>query len=373
MARPPDRAGRTAARWDVAPSTSEAVEGDGELPSMSEESALTIGHFPQRRSGFARGMLAVAAVSTSQVAASQMTRSAQLGLHAPFFVMCLHTGLMAACLPLARALTAGGERICAPARAVALLLPLWGASSYLYVAALYYAPPGLVQTIFGAAPAVVTLLSCIFLAEPFTARRAVAVTMAFAGMTTVGLNAWLQAGPRTESSIDDCIGALFAGSAVLAAAGYKVGFKVCFHEPTAAVVLGVVGSLGAAAALCGFPLAVALTLSGAEDCWWDGAAGRNWPLLLGSAAVDVLYGVSVAFGIAAASPVFVALGTILGIPANLLFDALVRRQKPAAVEAVGAVLVVVSFVLLAATPACPEPEPRASGEAVANQAARVTI
>ena len=119
--------------------------------------------------------LAVAAIAVTQVVATQLTRLVQTsyGVTAPFCVTWTHAAAMAVCFPLGRSMSKGAA---AAARAsssssssssspsankeasfgavdVAAFFVLFVAANYSYVAALRYAPPSVVQTVFGTAPA----------------------------------------------------------------------------------------------------------------------------------------------------------------------------------------------------------------------------
>ena len=58
-------------------------------------------------------------------------------------------------------------------------------ANYAYVRALALASPAIVQCVFGAAPAVVCVLSRLWLREPFTRRRGLAVGAALCGVALV--------------------------------------------------------------------------------------------------------------------------------------------------------------------------------------------
>lgn len=300
---------------------------------------------PYRRRGVA--LVVVFIVSAATVAASQLTKSAQTGLHAPFFIMYMHIAMMAICWPVAKAL-GKGLRVTASLGDVGFFLPIWVASNYCFVAALSRAPAGLVQTLFGTAPAIVAVMSRVVLLEPFTTLRIVAVIFAFLGTAGVGSGEWSTDPTKHSNSV--LLGGAFAFAAVLAAASYKVAFKSRLGEPPISIVLGFVGTLGLVAAIFGLPIVVTLCMLGAEDCWWDGSVHINWKLVFASAAVDVIYNTSIACGLAIASPIFVALGVVAGIPANLVIDALVNDEVPGLVESVGAIFIATSFAILALGP-----------------------
>eukprot|EP00913_Durusdinium_trenchii_P030953 g28991.t1 len=113
-----------------------------------------------------------------------------------------------------------------------------------FVQALALAPAGLVQCLFGTSPAQVCLLSRIFLHEPFTFWRLLAIAFAFGGVLALAAHSHFQG----DSAMDVLLGTLCGLSAVVAAACYKVAFKVRLGTPPVYVVLGVVGTLGFVAA-----------------------------------------------------------------------------------------------------------------------------
>lgn len=280
----------------------------------------------------------------------QLTRIAESGLDAPFFVMYVHVALAMVCLILAKS-ASRGKRVMASVCDVVLFLPLWIASNYCFVAALEYAPAGLVQTLFGTAPAIVAVLSRILLVERFSLHCAAAVFLAFLGTAVISSSGW-RAGHVKHSLSTEMLGILLALMAVLAAAVYKVMFKARFGEPSTCRVLGFLGSLGLAGGIAGLPVAYALVVVGREDCWWDGSIHVNWPFVVASAVADVAYAVSIACGLAASSPMYVALGVILATPSNLLVDAILHRIRLTVTEAAGALLIGLSFAILSVRPSC---------------------
>ncbi|OLQ06672.1 Solute carrier family 35 member F3 [Symbiodinium microadriaticum] len=304
------------------------------------------GHEPvSRRKSSGEAIAAVLTTSAATVTATQLTRAAQSGLHAPAFVMYIHIAMMALLLPLARSLAQGG-RYAASSRDVCVFLPLWVVSNYSLVQALALTPAGVVQTLFGTGPSQVALLSRIFLAERFTVARTVAVLLAFAGATVLAS----RSGFQRKSGMNVVLGSFFALAAVFASACYKVSFKVRLGAPPPHVVLGTVGTLGMVTAIFGLPVVLLLAELGVEDRWWSSSVAVNWPLVIGSAAVDVVYNTSIAWGLAVASPVFISVGVVLGTPVNMLIDATVHGEMPSAAQCIGTCLIAVSFTLLVCVP-----------------------
>ncbi|CAE7338611.1 Slc35f3 [Symbiodinium sp. CCMP2592] len=298
-----------------------------------------------RRKSSGEAIAAVLTTSAATVTATQLTRAAQSGLHAPAFVMYVHIAMMALLLPLARSLAKGG-RYAASSKDVCVFLPLWVVSNYSLVQALALTPAGVVQTLFGTGPSQVALLSRIFLAERFTFVRTVAVLLAFAGATVLAS----RSGFQRKSGMNVVLGSFFALAAVFASACYKVSFKVRLGAPPPHVVLGTVGTLGMVTAIIGLPVVLLLAALGVEDRWWSSSVAVNWPLVIGSAAVDVVYNTSIAWGLAVASPVFISVGVVLGTPVNMLIDATVHGEMPSLAQCIGTCLIAVSFTLLVCVP-----------------------
>ncbi|CAK9089484.1 unnamed protein product [Durusdinium trenchii] len=290
---------------------------------------------------------AIFLTSVATICTTQLTRSAQNQLHAPGFVAYLHIALMSLMLPLAWLIRKEGGRILASVKDVAMFLPLWVISNYCLVQALALAPAGLVQCLFGTSPAQVCLLSRIFLHEPFTFWRLLAIAFAFGGVLALAAHSHFQG----DSAMDVLLGTLCGLSAVVAAACYKVAFKVRLGTPPVYVVLGVVGTLGFVAAFLGLPLVVLLAWLNVEDRWWSSSVPVDWPLVLGSAGCDIIYNTALAWGLAVTSPVFIAVGVNVGTPVNMLVDALLHGFWPSIAQYCGTLLIAVSFVILVLGPA----------------------
>lgn len=309
-----------------------------------DQAETTEGHSPQHRSFVLAVMFTITA---STVVASQLTKSAQSGLNAPFFVMYTHLILFCLCWPVAK-ICSRGERVTASARDVMILLPLTVASSYCYVKALGFAPASLVQILFGVSPATVALLSRALLGEPLTVIRIVAVVLALFGTTVIGIAA--QTSDRRDS-VSLLLGGGLTLLAVLASAGYKVIFRLRLGKPSMCTVLGCLGTYGIISSVLGLPIAILLAATGVEDRWWDMTSEVNWWSVFGSAAIDFVYNLVLNYGLSITSPVLVAFSLILGTPANMVVDAALRGTYANLMEIVGAFLIINSFAVLACPPA----------------------
>jgi len=273
-------------------------------------------------------------IACTQVGATQLTSRVQRGLTAPFAITWCHACLQILCWP------AGNIRRTQTTEALnkndLVIFPLlFLGANYAYVRALALASPAIVQCVFGAAPAVVCVLSRLWLREPFTRRRGLAAGAALAGVALIAV-------PRGGGAA----GAIVALGAVFCAATYKVRWKSRFRAPSPDFVLRAVGLVGGAVAVCSLPIAATLAATGIETppARWT---PHDILIVLGGGVIDVLYNCSIALGLSVASPVFVATGTILAIPGNALVDAILDHERFGPLQLLGALFVIVAFAALA--------------------------
>ena len=293
---------------------------------------------PPRDAALPLRLAVVLLIACTQVGATQLTSRVQRGLSAPFAITWCHACLQVLCWP------AGNVRRAPTTDALnrsdlAIFPLLFLGANYAYVRALALASPAIVQCVFGAAPAVVCVLSRLWLGEPFTRRRGLAVGAALCGVALV-------AAPSGSGSHHLTIGAVIALCAVLCAATYKVRWKRRFGAPPPDFVLRAVGLVGGAVAVCSLPIAATLAATGAETPPGRWTA-HDFFIVLGGGVIDVLYNCSIALGLSVASPVFVATGTILAIPGNAVVDAILDRERLGPLQLLGAVAVIVAFAALA--------------------------
>ena len=294
---------------------------------------------PPRDAALPLRLAVVLLIACTQVGATQLTSRVQRGLKAPFAITWCHACLQVLCYP------AGSIRRRATTDALnkgdlAIFPLLFLGANYAYVRALALASPAIVQCVFGAAPAVVCVLSRLWLREPFTRRRGLAVVAALCGVALVA------APSGSGSSHHLTIGVVIALCAVLCAATYKVRWKRRFGAPPPDFVLRAVGLVGGAVAVCSLPIAAALAATGAETPPGRWTA-HDVVIVLGGGVIDVLYNCCIALGLSVASPVFVATGTILAIPGNALVDAILDRERLGPLQLLGAAAVIVAFAALA--------------------------
>lgn len=83
-------------------------------------------------------------------------------------------------------------------------------------------------------------------------------------------------------------------------------------------------SLGLFSTLALWPIMLALQLTGKEKIA-GGDVDIPWKFICTSSALSVVFNFSINFGIAYTYPLFISLGTVLGIPLNAVVDLAVRH------------------------------------------------
>ena len=254
---------------------------------------------------------------------------------------------------------------------VAFFLALWLCCNLSYVFALTLAPASTVTAVFATAPAFVYLFSLALLREDHDALRLLAVAAAVLGVVLAAIGASATEGDNSGSGgggddddEDDedeggggkggraVLGCLLSLAAAVLAALYKVSFFRTFGNAPPAAVAHVLGCLGLLCLVVCGPVELALVLLAARGGGNDGEDAGSWGrlpssssmglLLLAYALASAAFNFSVNFGVAATHPLFVSVGTVVGIPVSVAADCLLLYGPGSATCA----------VLTAALPVC---------------------
>ena len=191
---------------------------------------------------------------------------------------------------------------------------IWAGTNYMYAHALMTIAATDVTALFSCAPAFVFLFSICVLKEPPLVLRFVAVVMAVAGIV---LFAYVD-GFRTASTM----GVLLSVGSAVGAATYKVLLKWRVGDASLYQMALFLSSLGLFVAATLWPIALLLHFLGVEKI-----DNVPWGYLCASSALGLLFNFSINFGIAYTFPLFISLGTILGIPLNAFIDAVFRHVE----------------------------------------------
>ena len=326
-------------------------------------------------------LLVVIAVAGSWVASTQLAQLALIRIHVPafmvWFTVCFNV-LVFPAVRLARAAAraccgcdstaaATGQRqrlpehhtaaaaVAGPSngallRLAAGLYPLYFGANYLYTRALMSMSAALVTATFAATPAFVLCLSVAVLGERFTGPKGCAVAATFAGVFCMSFESG-------DGGNNPPLGVALTLGACLCAAAYKVLFKQSMLRwPTTTLMMeddgGDAGDtvgrylslVGVVNVLPGLALVLVLSWTGAEPIEWGSV-----PMgLVAVHAVSALaFNFFVNYGVSLTTPLWVSVGTVLGIPLNYAVDMLRGRKLLGWRQSAGAALVVAAFLVLA--------------------------
>lgn len=318
---------------------------------------VVMGNMPRAR--LLAGLAIVVGIGVSWTATTQFAQAAQSRgphpLQAPFFIVYLHT-LFKTLLALPLAVRAAHMRSWAPfldkpapvplpriaARAAALCV-VATLTNCAYVRALEHASASIVTALFSTAPMFVLALSTLLLAARPRLLAALAAACSVTGVLCV-TQPWraLQSTGAAQPA-GAWQGTVLPLCAAMGAALYKVSFKRWFPSPTPMQVSLLLACIGAGFALVGAALLPALWAAGAEPMPTSSAP---WGALLGGSALGLVFDFLVNYGVALTHPVFVSIGTMVGIPLNLAVDALLHGTRPSALAAGGMLLICAGFAMV---------------------------
>lgn len=303
------------------------------------------------------GGVIVIGIALSWVGATQFAKSTFTNtFHAPWFVVWFSTAWMSVSFPVIsvcyrlvkgwgflnsfrKAESIFGDRGLCPYTLVTRCLPfviLWASCNYMYTRSLSVLSATDVTALFSSTPAFVFVLSLLLLKdEIFLWRRLLATLISIGGIVIIAYSNGFT-GPTTTGVL------LVVGSAVLAAM-YKVTFKVFIGEGNIEQVSLFLTCLGLINLLCFWPILEAMYFTHYEHINWHHIP---WSYLCGSAALALLFNFLINFGIAFTYPLYISLGTVLGIPINAAVDAIWRGAPFFFLKGIGAVMIILGFFLM---------------------------
>lgn len=303
--------------------------------SMNKPSSLST------KRKFIVGLVIVCTISMSWVGSTQTAKSSfQSGnFTAPFFVMYFGTAWEILVFPLVmplffltkkgrltkngvkelmthsvRVFSERGITFTSLLTSTVLFSIIWAVTNYMYSRALVSIAATDVTALFSSAPAFVFLFSICVLREPPLVLRFVSVLLAISGIV---LFAYVD-GFETAS----IIGVVLSVGSAIGAACYKVLLKWRVGDASIYQMSLFLSSLGLFIMIAFWPIIILLHFLDIERL-----EDVPWGLLCASSALGLLFNFSINFGIAYTFPLFISLGTILGIPLNALIDAVFRRVE----------------------------------------------
>ncbi|XP_038049255.1 putative thiamine transporter SLC35F3 [Patiria miniata] len=233
----------------------------------------------------------------------------------------------------------GGRGLCLRTFAT-LTVPFaacWAVTNYLYVYALGKIAAADVTAIFSSNTAFIYVFSWLWLHERLVLLpvRSVSVLMSIGGMVLVSYADGFKG--------TTALGVSFSIGAAIGSAIYKVLFKRFIGDASSGQVSLFLSVLGIFNILCLWPFIIIFYYTDVETWSFDNIP---WDYLCGSAALSVAFNFLINFGIALTYPLFIALGTVVGIPLNAVVDLLFRGKNFSNFKIGGSVLVVVGFLIM---------------------------
>lgn len=303
------------------------------------------------------GIIIVVGIAISWVGSTQFAKSTYTGsFDAPWFVVWFSTAWMSLSFPVIllcygfakghemragfiKAQSVFGVRGLCPRTLLTRCAPfvfLWCVCNYMYIRSLSILSATDVTALFSSTPAFVFGLSLLLLKnESFSWRRLVATVISIGGIVVIAYSNGFT-GPSTA-------GVLLSVGAALTAATYKVTFKLFIGDGDLRQVSLFLTCLGLINLLCLWPIMEVMYFTRYEHINWHDVP---WSFLCGSAALGLLFNFLINFGIAFTFPLFISLGTVLGIPLNAAVDAIWRDAPLTWLKGIGAVMIVVGFILM---------------------------
>lgn len=291
------------------------------------------------------GIFIVVGIAASWCSCKQLTFVMQTvkSFRATFFIMWYQTSFISfsllypfiTCQPIKETLRKDHMPFKKLIKMGAIFYLIWLISNYFAILALKNISSSLMVAVFSVSPAFVYLLSWLVLKDPLTTLKSMAVISAVAGVVCIGVSQEIVNG--------NMIGILFAMLSALFAAFYVVFLKKLIGTTTVAtatVLLGVIGLINTVMFWPGFLI---LDYTGLEVIVWNDIP---WDYLNLSAVTGFFFNAFVNIGIAYTYPLFISIGTILGIPANIFVDWLIHNLEITFLQLLGSGFVIVAFCLL---------------------------
>lgn len=308
------------------------------------------------------GLVTVTLISLSWVGAVQATKISYNGsFSAPLFLVWFGTSWMMTLFPIATVVyfLSSPSKLRSPGAAVtywrhctAVFSPdgitlrslltstvlfafLWVGTNYAYSRALIYASATDVATLTSSSSAMIVPLSVCLLKEPVLILRVVSVFFSCGGIV---LFAYAEGFKPVGAG-----GVLLAVLSACGIALYKVLLKWRVGEASMYQMALFLTFIGAFNAVVLFPVLLLLHYTGVETL-----NTVPWNYVVLSSILGVLFNFLINFGIAYTYPLFISLGTVLGIPINAVIDSLVHNVDFLNWKITGAVLIMAGFLLLLA-------------------------
>lgn len=301
------------------------------------------------------GVLIVIGIAISWVGSTQLAQSAfSADFNAPFLITWFSTSWMSTVFPLyiLPSLLRGirirsfyreceavfgtrGLQLRTVFQYVGPFCLLWMVTNFLYVSALGVIPATDVTALFSSCNAFVYIFSLIWLKEKLAIVKMVAVTTCIGGIVLMAYAEGFK-GPNA-------VGVTLSAGAAVGAALYKVWFKRIVGDATLGQVSLFLSCLGLLNTVLLWPIVLIFYYTHYEFFNWGNIP---WKFLCGNAVLGLIFNFLINFGIAFTYPLFISLGTVLGIPINALTDFVFRGAQFGSCKIVAAFSIVIGFLFM---------------------------
>merc|ERR1711935_311723 len=299
------------------------------------------------------GVAIVVLIAGFNVLAEQTSRSIVTQFSAPFFMMYFSTAWLVVLAPV-HALGSIAVNVVNGASWKLDLVPdlkplgLTGGWNSIYVAGLAFIPNSVASAVMSLDPAIVFGFSLVCLANLKLGWRKNIQQAFSSAVAIVGVCCILAGGNQDESDGEDdnfnyALGIGLAAIAALLSGSYKILYKFYFKNLDFGQCCYSLALIGILDILLMWPIALILIMTGQED-----VSGVNevWDLLCVSAFLGLCFNLLLNFGVAFTYPLFISVGAVLIVPANVMVDILYRGESFTVLQIVGTVLAVLALVIL---------------------------
>lgn len=212
---------------------------------------------------------------------------------------------------------------------------LWIVANYLYVISLKFMSASDVTAIFSSANAFVFIFSIFLLKEKINFIKSASVTLSISGIILIAM--------ANASFGGSAFGIILTLFSAISAALYKVFLKKILQDPHLIVTSLFLGFLGIINVFFAWPIVLILIETNVEILVYEQIP---WKLLVLGAISSFFFNLLVNFGIAYTYPLFISIGTIVGIPLNIVVDIIINGNDIDWKRIFGACLIIAGFVCL---------------------------
>ena len=235
-------------------------------------------------------------------------------------------------------------------RKCAMFMVIYVSCNMCYISGLSFIPSTIATSVMSLDPAFTFLLSLCCLNNGALGWR-VNCQQAVSSLIAAGGVCFIMAGGASQSTTmaelklgDYAAGVAFVSGAAFLAAGYKTLYSRAFGVLSFGQCCYSLSIIGLLNLILLWPVCLGLIRAGYEDI--SSLDTRAWLWLCAMASTSLLFNLLLNFGVCVTYPLFVSIGLVMPVPANLLVDMFIRGTKFSTFEIVGTIMAVCALVIL---------------------------